>query len=265
MSHGMGAQKDMGLGNYGAKFAQNGIATLIFDYRTFGGTRSPASNTMRNFIYPWHHVEDIQTVLGAVRRGVLGLEVDPSRICLWGSSFSGGHVIVVGASDQPDDQSQRHQQEEGGGRALGLKCLVSQVPYLDGRAASLRAMWNRGFVNSFRIASIAVMDYLRGRLGYSPLYVKIAGAADEVAFMSLPQQSLTEYFSKHPKHLMGGWSNLAPARTLIMLSAYNPIKSVERVGGDLPILFVAAKNDELCPLANILEAAKKVCKSLYML
>jgi hypothetical protein len=33
MSHGIGAQKDMGLDMYAVRFVESGIATLVVDYR----------------------------------------------------------------------------------------------------------------------------------------------------------------------------------------------------------------------------------------
>jgi cephalosporin-C deacetylase-like acetyl esterase len=41
-------------------------------------------------------------------------EVDPTRLGLWGTSYSGGHAIVVGATDR---------------RA---RCVVAQVPTISG-------------------------------------------------------------------------------------------------------------------------------------
>ncbi|CAN0356338.1 unnamed protein product, partial [Hapterophycus canaliculatus] len=49
MAHGMGSQKDMGLDKYAEYFAKRGIATLLFDYRTFGGS----DGMPRNLVDPW--------------------------------------------------------------------------------------------------------------------------------------------------------------------------------------------------------------------
>src|SRR5579864_9816095 len=47
-------------------------------------------------------------------------EVDPARIGIWGSSYSGGHVLVVAAIDRR------------------VKCVVSQVPLVSGYRNILR-------------------------------------------------------------------------------------------------------------------------------
>jgi hypothetical protein len=43
MGHGMGAQKDVGLGSYGERFSRHALATLVVDYRWAGGGRAPAA------------------------------------------------------------------------------------------------------------------------------------------------------------------------------------------------------------------------------
>ena len=94
LAHGLGAQKDMGLAPYAEKFASVGYASLVIDYVTFGGSYSQRSR-VRNYINPWNHIKDITKSLNFVRAGGLGNLVDVDRIALWGSSFAGGHMIMV--------------------------------------------------------------------------------------------------------------------------------------------------------------------------
>ena len=49
-------------------------------------------------------------------------ETDAERIGIWGSSYSGGHVLVVGAIDRR------------------VKCVVSQVPLISGQATMARRL-----------------------------------------------------------------------------------------------------------------------------
>jgi hypothetical protein len=51
---------------------------------TFGGSLPSAAaiaadKVIRNFIYPWHHVEDIKTAIQWVKAGNLGERVDSDR------------------------------------------------------------------------------------------------------------------------------------------------------------------------------------------
>ena len=73
--------------------------------------------------------------------------------------------------------------------------------------------------------------------------------------MNLGEEQLKTYFSKHPKKYLGGWNNLTPARTLAMMSLYNPINAVPNI--NIPILFLAASNDTLCPASIVEKAASK--------
>ena len=161
VAHGLGAQKDMGLDFYCRKFVSNGFACLILDYRTFGGSDALKSQPhTRNLIYPWYHVADIKTVVAAVGKGVLGPSVDETKIALWGTSFGGGHVLQVAA-----DLKTNH----------AIKAVVSQVPHLDGRAASKRGARQRGILGTVRLAILAISDIMRSFLGLQPIYIRIAG------------------------------------------------------------------------------------------
>ena len=133
MGGGLGAQKDFGLEKYGDFFASEGIATLIFDYRSFGGTKS-TEKRIRNHIDPTKHSEDYQAVLSKVRAGLLGSKVDSSKICLLGTSFSGGHVLTVGSS------------QEG----KNLKCIISQVPHL-GKTCNIYMYFYSFYLISFNL------------------------------------------------------------------------------------------------------------------
>ena len=65
-----GAQKDMGLHMYAARFAAAGLAVFAFDYRTFGGSEGEP----RNWISPKRHLEDWRAALDFVKSDLNGLE-----------------------------------------------------------------------------------------------------------------------------------------------------------------------------------------------
>jgi cephalosporin-C deacetylase-like acetyl esterase len=157
-------------------------------------------------------------------------------IGIWGTSFAGGHALV--AASQLD--------------AGTVKAIVSQVPHLDGKNASKRALLTRGVVKTLKTAVVSLTDIVRWGLGLLPLYVKIAGTTTDLSFMTMTQDELTNYFNKHPKVYLGGWRNLAPARSMALMSQYSPMQSVSKIS--VPILFIAAAKDELCPLVEIQQA-----------
>src|SRR5205823_10920001 len=113
MAHGYSAVKEMYLDRFAEVFAQAGLAALVFDNRGFGAS----DGEPRLEIDPWAQVRDYRHAITYARTLP---EVDRERVGVWGSSYSGGHVLVVGAIDRR------------------VKCVVSQVPLVSGYRNILR-------------------------------------------------------------------------------------------------------------------------------
>jgi len=77
---------------YASVFARNGMAALIFDYRYMGGS----TGEPRQHIDPWQQIEDYRNAVSYMESRD---EVDADRIGAWGISYSGGHVLILGALD----------------------------------------------------------------------------------------------------------------------------------------------------------------------
>jgi predicted alpha/beta-fold hydrolase len=122
LAHGLGGQKDMGLEKYAVDFAATGYTSVAIDYRTFGGSINCCndSDVVRNHINPWNHVEDIIATVNWVKSSL-----GANSIGLWGTSLAGGHMLMVANHFNRDP---------------AIRAVVSQVPHLDGKAASLRAI-----------------------------------------------------------------------------------------------------------------------------
>ena len=93
MAHGFSAVKEMYLDRYAETFAAGGLAALVFDNRGFGAS----DGQPRQHIDPWQQVRDYRDAMTFA--GTLA-QVDASRLGVWGSSYSGGHVLVLGAIDR---------------------------------------------------------------------------------------------------------------------------------------------------------------------
>lgn len=113
MALGFGETKYHGIEPFAEAFAAAGFAVLLHDHRSFGDS----AGEPRQDINPSKQIEDWRRVISYLQDRP---EVDDSRIGSWGSSFAGGHAIVLGATDRR------------------LKAIVSQVPTVDGYAAGLR-------------------------------------------------------------------------------------------------------------------------------
>ncbi|MCP8323195.1 MAG: alpha/beta fold hydrolase, partial [Candidatus Methylarchaceae archaeon HK02M2] len=102
MAHGFTAVKEMYLDKYAEVFADAGLGVLVFDNRNFGAS----DGEPRQEIDPWAQVGDYRHAISFARTLP---EVDKEKIGIWGTSYSGGHVLMVGAVDPR------------------VKCVVSQV------------------------------------------------------------------------------------------------------------------------------------------
>ena len=92
MAHGTSATVSMVADKYAQAFCSAGLAALLYDHRNFGRS----GGEPRQEINPWIQCRGYRDAIDfAVRRD----EVDPGRIALWGDSYTGGQVIVVGAID----------------------------------------------------------------------------------------------------------------------------------------------------------------------
>src|SRR5882757_9218481 len=93
MAHGFAGVKEHGLERFANAFADAGFVVLVHDHRGFGAS----DGVPRQDVDPWRQIADW-------RRAISYLEtldvVDPKRIGLWGTSYAGGHAIVLGATDR---------------------------------------------------------------------------------------------------------------------------------------------------------------------
>jgi uncharacterized protein len=88
MAHGFSATKEMYLDDFAEVFAAAGLGVLVYDNRNLG----ESDGEPRGEIDPWRQVQDYRS---AITFGSQLDGVDPDRIGVWGSSYSGAHVLVV--------------------------------------------------------------------------------------------------------------------------------------------------------------------------
>lgn len=116
MSHGWGGLAQHLNEAYAPYFAAEGFAVLTFDYRGWGESDGRLTviegevKTVREVVDPWDQIEDIVSALHFLEGETI---VDPERIGYWGSSYSGGHALWLGAHDPR------------------VKAVVAQVPAMD--------------------------------------------------------------------------------------------------------------------------------------
>jgi dienelactone hydrolase len=231
MAHGFGGQREMRLPAYAERFAARGLAALVFDYRGFGASEG----TPRRWIDPGRHRADWRA---AVEHARSHPRVDGSRLALWGTSFSGGHVLATGG-DTP-----------------GLSAIVAQVPFvgLDARrrpAVPMRAL--------LRMLIAGGRDLARAARGAPPYVVPIVGKPGELALLNAPDV-LDGFRELLPED--SDWRNEAPARVIFQLPRYDPLRHAARIG--CPVLLVAAERDSLIPVAGVEAASKRIPRCEYV-
>lgn len=97
MSHGFSALKEMDLDAFAQKFVSAlELSCLVYDNRGFGASDT-GPNQHRHEIIPAQQTSDITD---AITYAQSREDVDRERIGIWGSSYSGGHVLHVGAMDK---------------------------------------------------------------------------------------------------------------------------------------------------------------------
>jgi fermentation-respiration switch protein FrsA (DUF1100 family) len=113
MAHGYAGIKEHGLDRFAQVFAEAGFVVLVHDHRGFGAS----GGEPRQDVDPWRQIADWRYAISYLESRP---EVDADRIGLWGTSYAGGHALVLGATDRR------------------LKAVVSQVPTISGYEQGLR-------------------------------------------------------------------------------------------------------------------------------
>lgn len=214
MAHGLGATKHGRLDAYAERFAAAGMAVLVFDYRHFG----ESTGEPRELIDIRRQHEDYQAAI-AFARAQEG--IDPERIALWGTSFSGGHVVRLAAGDPR------------------IAAVVAQIPHASGPAGVLATGPKR--IGYFLYA--AIRDQIGALLGRPPFYLPVVGPPGAMA--ALTTDGADElYRQMYPEGY--SYPNRAAARMGLWIGAYSPKRYASRVS--CPLLVVIGDEDTITPV-----------------
>jgi len=228
MGHGFGGTKDMGLESYAIHYQEAGFAVLIFDYRHFG----ESDGEPRQLIWIPYQLEDWSAAIKYARSLK---EIDPARIALWGTSMSGGHVIVTAAKDNQ------------------LACVVAQCPGLDGRASAEMFLKRVGIGYILRMIMHGQRDYFRSWFGLSPHKIPIAGKPGSIACLTAP-----DAYDGFRKHAPDTFINEVCARILLRGDKYRPVKHAQNVR--CPVLLQICEQDSIIPKSAAEETEKNLGK-----
>ena len=223
LGHGWGMVAGGDLEDYARKIAERGIACLTFDYRRLG----KSSGEPRQEIDPAWQQEDFRT---AITYLCSRSEVDAERIGVWGTSYGGGHVLVVGATD------------------ARVKCVVSQVPTISGYISGLRKVAPR---HMERLHRFFAADRLARLEGASPGTMREVGE-DDAADIAYPGPESFDYMNGQARRCPE-WRNEVTIRSLELARSYEPGVWASRVG-PAALMMIVADNDLQTPTDLQLDA-----------
>ena len=222
LGHGLGATREYGLEPYAQRFADAGIAALVFTYRHFGDS----GGQPRQLLDIERQLDDWAAALAYARSLD---EIDSTRIALWGTSFGGGHVIGAAARDG------------------AVAAVVSQCPFTDGVAATRRHS-PRSLVRAMRAGSSRRAGQPGGR--QAPVMVPLVGPPGSAALMTSPD-SEPGYRALIPPG--AEFENGVAARFINHVGLYRPGRSARKVNA--PILFCICDTDAVAPAETALRYA----------
>ncbi len=146
MAHGLSGTRRDRLGPFAARFAEAGVAALVFDHRGFGD-----SGGEPDLFEPRRQLDDWRAALAFARSLP---STDPDRVATFGSSMGGGNALAAAAADRR------------------VAAAIGQVPFLD--------IWTQAHRSSPRVAARMVSAAIAGR------HMPVVGGPDEAAFINSP-------------------------------------------------------------------------------
>jgi uncharacterized protein len=213
MAHGFAGVKEHGLERFARAFADAGFVVLVHDHRGFGAS----DGSPRMDVDPWRQIADW-------RRAISFLEnhpaADPDRIGLWGTSYAGGHAIVLGATDRR------------------VRAVVAQVPTISGYQQSLRRVppeqvpdLEAAFADDERHQFHGAPPVTQAVVSSDPAVPAAYRSADAVAFYNQPVPE-------------GVWENAVTLRSSRAARMYEPGTWVSRVS-PTPLLMIVGLHDTI--------------------
>jgi len=215
MAHGYSAVKEMYLDRFAEAFAGAGLASVVFDNRNFGAS----DGVPRQEIDPWKQIRDYRDAISFAE--TLG-ETDVDRIGIWGTSYSGAHVLVVSAIDRR------------------VKCVVAQAPMISGHE-NIRRLVRADNISLFQ--RMFEGDRRSRFAGNPPAMVPVV-SEDPAGPAALPTPDSWTWFTETGRSRAPSWKNEVTLRSVEMLSEYEPGAYINFIS-PTPLLVIVALGDHL--------------------
>lgn len=215
--------------SYAEVINRSGIATLIIDYRRLG----ESGGEPRQHIDPWDQIEDYKNAISFAE--TLD-EVDENRIGVWGISYSGGHVLIVGATDPR------------------VKCVVSNIPVVQGWDNMRRV---HGSLNFRRLQEMIATDRAARFRGEPGGYVPMSSMTPNDEQTAWPFPEVYEVFKQLQETEAPNHEHRNTIHSIELLQNYSVFPFVERIL-DTPTMMIVAEGDDITSWDREIEAFDKV-------
>ena len=211
--------KELIMPEYAEHFVRAGMAVLIFDYRCLGAS----DGEPRQHLDPWKQIADYRSAIDAVCYLDLFKDaVDPQRIGVWGISYAGGHALIVGAIDPR------------------VKCIVSQIPVIEGWYNSMRAHGSVGFRElTAMVNEERRQRYLTGKHRFIP-----HSGDPKKEVVTWPHPETKPIFMKIKETTAPRHEHYSTIESVELVWSYNARPFLSRIL-DTPTLMIVAEGDDL--------------------
>jgi len=230
MSHAFAMLKEMGLDTFAEHFvSQLEMACLVFDNRGLGSS-DVKEGQPRNEMLPSIQQSDIQDAVTYVQSLP---EMDPNKIGVWGASYSGGHVLYLGAVDSR------------------IKAVIAQIPLVNGWDQFYRLVRPDiapGLLAAFQADRIA-------RAAGEPAGTIPIISEDPLGQSLMQARAAHEYYSSWAMKLPQ-WENKTTIRSVEAFRGYIPEHYMKLIS-PTPLLMVVAEEDEIAPTEFALRAFRR--------
>lgn len=219
MSHGFTALKEHLLDAFARKFVEAGFCVLVYDQRNCG----ESSGEPRYEINPQIQISDYSHAISFVQKHAA---VNPNAIGIWGTSFSGGHVLVVAVLDRR------------------VKSVVAQVPFILGHHEYLKQ--NRA--DQWKNIQKTYQDDLFARQQGKPPQMMQVVSRELNSDAIMKGDRAYDFFS-----CVASWPNQVTLQSVAMSGDYNPGSYVNKIS-PTPVLFIVADHDSINPTKLAIKA-----------
>lgn len=216
MAHGFTATREIFLDDFAEVFAEAGLGVIVYDHRNFG----VSDGEPRSHADPWAQINGYRDAITWAQGQP---DIDGDRIGVWGSSYSGGHVLVVAAIDRR------------------VKCVVSQVPLTYGLETARRLIRGDTWAG---LRAAFDGDRLARANGEPGAMMPVT--APEGQPSALPTADTYEFFTGFEQSRETNWKNEVTLSSIEMFTEYEPATYVARIA-PTPLLMVVASGDHLTP------------------